>query len=164
MILISLFFPRASPVPPLQSERHQLLGEECERVQITEQILKNIFKGNVSELAIDKGLSYTLLYNLIHGRIRSLSSRDYKIIFGEEPLYQELKSVDGGYFRGMVRLWLFLNNEITEATLYREFYPDKNFRRVDYRIFTGKVKAISTRLEKIMESRGDIYWLQSTSL
>ena len=47
--------------------------------------MDNIFPGKVSELATVKGLSYTLIYNLVHGRIHSLSKSDYRRIFGEEP-------------------------------------------------------------------------------
>jgi hypothetical protein len=76
--------------------------------------------------------------------------RDYKIIFGEDPPIQETERVDGKYFRKMVKLWLFLNDDVTEADLYREFFPHKKFSRVDYRIFNGDVKSIPIRLEKIM--------------
>ncbi|MCK4908125.1 MAG: hypothetical protein KAS64_11270, partial [Spirochaetes bacterium] len=61
--------------------------------------------------------------------------------------------MEGEYFRRMVKLWLFLNDNITEAGLYREFYPSKEFSRVDYRIFSGDVKTIPNRLEKIMENK-----------
>jgi len=127
------------------------------RIQLTEQILKKIFKrifkGKISDLATDKDLPYTLVYNLTHGRIKSLSDQDYRIIFGEEPTYQETDRIDGEYFRGMVRLWLFLNDEVTEASLYREFFSGKKYSKVDYRIFRGEVKTIEVRLEKIMEQK-----------
>ncbi|MCK5342237.1 MAG: hypothetical protein KAR20_02470, partial [Candidatus Heimdallarchaeota archaeon] len=127
------------------------------RIKLTEGMLnrffKNIFPGKISELSLNRGLSYTLVYNLTHGRIRTLSARDYKIIFGEDPPLQETERVEGEYFRRMVKLWLFLNDNITEAGLYREFYPSKEFSRVDYRIFSGDVKTIPTRLEKIMEMK-----------
>jgi len=127
------------------------------RIRLTEPKLKIFFKyifnGNIPELATEKGLPYTLVYNLVHGRIRSLSSRDYKIIFGEEPQYQETGRTDGGYFRRMVKLWLFLNDEITEANLYREFYPDKKLNKIDYRIFNGEIKTVQTRIEKMMEQK-----------
>ena len=127
------------------------------RIQLTEKILKDFFKrvfnGNISDLANDKDLPYTLVYNLTHGRIKSLSDKDYRTIFGEEPPYQDTDRIDGAYFRGMVRLWLFLNEEITEASLYREFYPGKKQNKVDYRVFRGDVKTIEVRLEKIMEQK-----------
>jgi hypothetical protein len=107
----------------------------------------------VSELAKDLGLPYELVYNLIHGRINSLSSENYKIIFGEEPPYQALKRVDGAYFRGMVRLWLYLNDDETKEDLYREFYQGKNIKKVDYRIFNGFTKTVEKKLEKVMEQK-----------
>lgn len=126
-----------------------------QRVELSEQILKNFLKrisnGKVSELANDLGLPYELVYNLVHGRINSLSVDNYKLIFGEEPPYQAVKRVDGAYFRGMVRLWLYLNNDATEADLYRELYQGKNFKKVDYRIFNGFTKTVEKKLEKVME-------------
>ena len=127
------------------------------RIKLTEGMLnrffKNIFPGKISELSLNRGLSYTLVYNLAHGRIRTLSARDYKIIFGEDPPLQETQRVEGGYFRRMVKLWLFLNDDVTEADLYREFYPDKKFIRVDYRIFSGYVKTIPIRFETILKKK-----------
>lgn len=127
------------------------------RITLTNPILKdffdNIFPGKVSELAAVKRLSYTLVYNLVHGRIHSLSPGDYRRIFGEEPPYQEPKRVDGTFFREMVRLWLFLNDDISESDLYNEFYKSKNFKRVDYRIFSGEIRTIDPRLERIMEEK-----------
>ncbi len=127
------------------------------RIKLTDRILKNffdnIFPGTVSELATVKGLSYTLVYNLVHGRIHSISPADYRRIFGEAPPYQEPKRVDGTFFREMVRVWLYLNEEITEADLYKEFHKGKNFKRVDYRIFTGEVRTIHSKLERMMEQK-----------
>ena len=128
------------------------------RIEITEDRLRvffeDIFKdGSVSEFSHSKGLPYSLVYNLVHGRIGSLSSGDYRIIFGEDPPPEDLKRVDGAFFRGMVRLWLFVHSNVSEADLYREFYPEKGRRKVDYRIFTGKTKTVDARLEKIMENK-----------
>ncbi len=127
------------------------------RIELTDHILRNFFSqisdGNVAGSATDWGLSYTLIYNLAHGRIRSLSEQDYRMIFGEEPPCQEPKRVDGYSFREMVRLWLFLNDDVTEKDLYTEFYQGKIFAKTDYRIFTGGTKSIEFRLEKIMEKK-----------
>ncbi len=127
------------------------------RITLTEGMLnrffKSIFQGKISELSLNRGLSYTLVYNLAHGRIRTLSARDYKIIFGEDPPLEETERVEGGYFRRMVKLWLFLNDDVTEADLYREFYPNKKFNRVDYRIFSGHVKTIPIRFETILKKK-----------
>jgi hypothetical protein len=128
------------------------------RIEITEDRLKvffeHIFKGDsVSNFSHAKGLPYSLVYNLVHGRISSLSARDYRIIFGEDPPREEVTRVGGAYFRGMVRLWLFLHRHVTEAHLYKEFYPEKGNRKVDYRIFTGKTNTVDARLEKLMEEK-----------
>ncbi len=127
------------------------------RIRLTEEILENflgeVFKGNISALAREKGLPYTLVYNFIYGRIRSLSFKDYRILFEEEPPPQEPKRVDGHYFRGMVRLLLFLNEGISQADLYKELYPNKKTSYVDYRIFRGEVKSVEARIERIMEQK-----------
>jgi hypothetical protein len=128
------------------------------RIEITEDRLKffldDIFKGDsVSKFSHSKGLPYSLVYNLVHGRISSLSARDYRIIFGEDPPQEDITRVDGAYFRGMVRLWLFLHPDVTEADLYKAFHPEKADRKVDYRIFTGKTNTVDARLEKLMEDK-----------
>jgi hypothetical protein len=128
------------------------------RIEITEDRLKvffeDIFKGDsVSKFSHSKGLPYSLIYNVVHGRIGSLSARDYRIIFGQDPPQEYVARVDGAYFRGMVRLWLFLHRDVTEADLYKEFYPEKGNGKVDYRIFTGKTKTVDARLETLMEAK-----------
>lgn len=127
------------------------------RIWLTQEIMENfsseVFKENISSLAREKGLPYTLVYNLIRGRIRSLSFEDYRILFGEEPPPQNPKRVNGDYFRGMVRLWLFLNEDISQADLYRELYPAKRKSYVDYRIFHGEVKSVEAGVERIMEQK-----------
>lgn len=127
------------------------------RVYLTEEIFShfflNILTGTVSKFAHGKGLPYSLVYNLVHGRVKSISVRDYMRIFGEKPQDRQLKRVDGKYFRDMVRLWLFLNNDAKKKDLYKEFYPGKRYKKVDSRIFSGKVKTIEIRLEKIIEQK-----------
>jgi len=127
------------------------------RIKLDEEILDKffteIFSGKVPELALEKHLPYSLVYNVAKGRIKSLSPKEYRILFGEEPLYQGENKVEGTYFRGMVDLWLFLNDDATKSGLYGEFYPEKRSSRVDYRIFSGKVKTVEARLERIMEEK-----------
>jgi hypothetical protein len=132
------------------------------RIELTDQMiknfLKNIFSGTVSELASSKGLSYTLVYNLVHGRIRSLSARDYRIIFGEEPQWKDAKRVDGELFRDMVKLWLFLNDEVTEADLYREFYQlKKEWKRL------WRKNSWSKDLPAQKSEGGSMNWTRSTT-
>jgi hypothetical protein len=101
---------------------------------------ENIYQGNLSKLVHERGLPYSLVYNLAHGRIRSLSRRDYRIIFGEDPPGQAVQRVDGVLFRGS-----------TKADLYRKLFAGKPFKKVDYRIFTGEVRTVDARLEELMK-------------
>ena len=121
--------------------------------KILQKILERISSGRVSELADDIGLPYDLVYNLVHGRINSVSAENYKLIFGEEPPYQAVKRVDGTYFREMVRLWLYLHTDDSEADLYREFYQDKDFKKVDYRIFSEVTQTVEKKVENAMEEK-----------
>jgi hypothetical protein len=121
--------------------------------KILQKILERISSGRVSELADDIGLPYDLVYNLVHGRINSVSAENYKLIFGEEPPYQVVKRVDGTYFREMVRLWLYLHADDSEADLYREFYQDKDFKKVDYRIFSEATQTVEKKIENAMEEK-----------
>jgi hypothetical protein len=128
------------------------------RVVLTKEMLDDffsrVFKGNVPELSATKGLTYDLVYNLVHGRIRSLSVGDYRAIFGVDPPRHAQKRVNARYFRGMVRLWLFLKDKDTEADLYREFNNGRKFKKIDYRVFAGdKVRTVEARLERWMEQK-----------
>jgi hypothetical protein len=136
----------------------ELESSAYSRIEITEELLRTFFdhifkSGSVSEFSHSKGLPYSLVYNLVHGRISSLSARDYRIIFGQDPPQEGFRRVDGTFFREMVRLWLFLNDGVKEADLYRAFYPEKVSTKVDYRIFSGRTKTVDARLEHIMEAK-----------
>jgi hypothetical protein len=131
---------------------------DAPRVQLTKEIRDRLFagelKGDVSEVSAYTGLPYGLIYNLVHGRIRSLSIAEYRRLFGEDPPSQEQKRVNGDYFRGMVKLWVFLNDGTTEKDLYREFYSGRRSgKKIDYRIFSGATKTVETRIEKAMEEK-----------
>ena len=128
------------------------------RIELTGGIRKHffdeVFSGEVAEFSTYKGLPYGLIYNLVHGRISSISAADYRRIFGEDPPEQEPKRVSGEYFRGMARLWLFLNEGATEKDLYREFYGGhRSVKKTDYRIFTGATKTVERRVEREMEQK-----------
>ena len=121
--------------------------------KVLQKILERVSSGRVSELADDIGLPYDLVYNLVHGRINSISTENYKLIFGEDPPYQAVKRVDGTFFREMVRLWLYLHPNESEADLYREFFQDKDFKKVDYRIFNEATQTVDKRIENAMEGK-----------
>jgi len=142
----------------LSEESVRLKARDAPRVEITKELRDRLFagdlKGEVSELSAHTGLPYGLIYNLVRGRIHSLSVAEYRRIFGEAPPVQEQKRVKGEYFRGMVRLWMFLNRGITEKDLYREFYLGRrSLKKADYRIFNGATKTVEGRLEKAMEQK-----------
>jgi hypothetical protein len=142
----------------LRGEGLPLKAHDAPRVEITKEIRDRLFagdlKGEISELSAHTGLPYGLIYNLVRGRIHSLSIAEYRRIFGEPPPVKEQNRVKGDYFRGMVRLWMFLNRGVTEKDLYREFYLGRrSLKRADYRIFTGATKTVAGRIEKAMEQK-----------
>jgi hypothetical protein len=123
------------------------------RIELTAEFQDrlNAFKHKIPETARLSGLPYLLVYNVVHGRVRSLSAHDYRKLFREAPpLQQKPRKVDGTFFRQMVRLWSYLNDGATQAGLYRELFDRRPTKRVDYRIFTGQVKTVSPRLESAM--------------
>jgi hypothetical protein len=128
------------------------------RIELNKSVLNyffcNVFKGNVSRLSKETTLPYSLIYNLANDRIKSISFEEYKKIFGKEPAEHELKRVDAEYFRDMVQLWLFLNDNVTKKELYVELYnKEKTSKKIDYRIFNGHVKTVEYRLERKMEQK-----------
>jgi hypothetical protein len=139
-------------------DRINLKAYDAPRVEITEALRDRLFtgelKGEVSELSAHTGLPYNLIYNLVRGRIHTLSPAEYRRIFGEVPPLKEQERVKGEYFRGMVRLWMFLNQGSTEKDLYRELHLGRrSVKKADYRIFSGATKTVETRLEKAMEQK-----------
>jgi hypothetical protein len=142
----------------LSGEGVRLKALDAPRVEITKDIRDRLFagdlKGEVSELSAHTGLPYSLIYNLVRGRIHSLSVAEYRRIFGELPPDEEPRRVRGEYFRGMVRLWMFLNHGVTEKHLYQEFYRGRrSMKKADYRIFNGATKTVEGRLERAMEQK-----------
>lgn len=105
---------------------------------------------SVPELSKLSGLPYLLIYNIVHGRVKTLSDRHYRLLYEAAPPPQRPHKVDGERFRRLVRLWLFLNDDISKADLYREFYGRHHRKQPDYRIFSGQVRSVDARLERIM--------------
>jgi hypothetical protein len=132
------------------------------RVRLTEAMLRRlneiISETSVAETARQTGLPYLLIYNIVNRRVRSLSTRNYRIIFGKSPPDQEHARTDGTHFREMVALWLFLNDDATKSDLYWDFYGRGRTRRVDYRIFSGQTRSVDpgfvSHLEEKFSARG----------
>ncbi len=127
------------------------------RIKLTEDIyahfFEDIYQGSVTELRKRTGLSYRLIYNIVNKRVKSISAREYRVLFGELPPIENLQKVDGTFFRHMVELWLFLNDHASKSDLFREVFGKKNVKRVDYRIFSGKTRTIDYDLERLMTEK-----------
>jgi hypothetical protein len=127
------------------------------RIKLTDKDLKHLFEisgsRSVPELAKRTGLPYMQVYNIVHGRARSISNRNYRLLFGEAPPPREPEKVDGTTFRALIKLWLFLNGDITKSDLYRDFYGKKHPKKPDLRIFSGHTRTVEPRLERIMRKK-----------
>ena len=127
------------------------------RIELTNQDLQRfsdtVLSQSIPTLVKKTGLSYALIYNVAHRRIKSISDRNYRILFGEAPPARLANKVHGSAFRTLVELWLFLNDSVTKSDLYRELYGIKHPKRVDYRIFTGQIKTVEPRLERKMRQK-----------
>ena len=118
-----------------------------------EYLQNNVDAASVSSVARRADLPYLLAYNIVHGRVKSMSARNYRKLFRQEPPRETLLKVDGAYFRAMAELYLYLMDGITKADLFREFYPGQSARKIDYRIFNGQMPKVDFRLVEIMERK-----------
>jgi len=127
------------------------------RVEITDRDIAHLFDihatRSVGVMAKRSGLPYLLVYNIVHGRVKTVSDRHFQLLFGEHPPAREPRRVDGGTFRAMVVLWMWLNDDVSHSDLYREFYGSTAARKSDTRIFTGAVRTVPYRLERIMREK-----------
>lgn len=124
---------------------------------MTKRELKGLFKRHATDspatLAKLTGLPYMLIYNLVNGRVKSISNRHYQVLFGKDAPPMAALKVDGAVFRAMVDLWLYLNEDVTKADLYRDLYGLAPTQKADHRIFNGKVNTVDARLEHLMRSK-----------
>ena len=127
------------------------------RIPITGRELDRLFEihgtASVPELVKRSGLPYQTIYNLVHGRLASLSSRHYLALFGHPAPRQAPLKVDGAAFRAMADLWLFLNSGATKSDLYRDLFGSGRNLRVDHRIFSGQVGRVDAKIEHRMRER-----------
>jgi len=127
------------------------------RVVLTDKDIDSLFEihgtSAITDLAKRTGLSYLQVYNLVHRRISSVSNHHYRRLFLRPASPQVALKIDGTFFRAMVDLWLYLNDNHTRTDLYRDFFKDEPAPRVDHRIFSGKIKTIPARLEHIMRQK-----------
>ncbi|MEJ2041235.1 MAG: hypothetical protein P8X55_20250 [Desulfosarcinaceae bacterium] len=128
---------------------------QIERVVLTDDILEQfygrIYHHSVPELARRTGLPYTLIYNIVNKRVKSIRPREYRMIFSQDPPAQNVKKVDGAFFRQMVQLWLYLHEETSQKELFRELHGLRHSGKVDYRIFSGRTRTVAPDLEEKMK-------------
>ena len=127
------------------------------RVRVTRGDIKRLFEisgtQSVATLARRNGLPYLLVYNIVNGRVKSVSNRHYEMLFSETAPSEKQLKVDGAAFRGMVRLWLFLNTGLTAADLYQEMVYSTDAKRMDHRIFNGKIHTVDAKYEHWMRNK-----------
>lgn len=127
------------------------------RIELTDADLERLCEihsgKSAHALAKRSGLPYLLVYNIVHKRVKTVSDRHYRKLFGEPPPPRRPKRVDGDRFRAMVDLWLYLNDGVTKSTLYREFYGQEHAKKPDYRIFSGQVRTVEYGLEQMMRKK-----------
>ncbi len=127
------------------------------RIVLTERDLKHLSEihgtESVTALARRTGLPYLMVYNIVNRRVMSVSDRHYRILFQHKPPAQAPLKVDGTAFREMAKLWLYLNDGLTQAELYEELFEGIPSGGVDHRIFSGKIKTIDARLEQVMRHK-----------
>ena len=117
---------------------------------MTRQFHHALNKQSVPELVRRTGLPYAMVYNIVHGRVKSISPRAFRLIFSQDPPIQDLKKVDGAFFRQMAKLWLYLHAETTQKDLFRELTGCRHCTKIDYRIFSGRTWSVSRDLEQKM--------------
>lgn len=127
------------------------------RIDISEKDLKRLFEihGTASPAVLAKrtGLPYMLVYNILKGRVDTVSNRHYTMLYGSAAPPREALKVDGDTFRVMVELWLFLNDDLTKADLYRDLYGLSPSQKSDHRIFNGKIRNVDARVEHAMRKK-----------
>lgn len=127
------------------------------RIEITDAMRMHLSKDNgqmtITDLAKRSGLPYGLVYNIVLRRVNSISVRHFRRLFQTPVPQQHPEKVDGTYFRKMAELWLYLNRGETKSSLYFGLFGSRPPKKVDYRIFSGKIRTIDRDLELMMERK-----------
>jgi hypothetical protein len=134
--------------------RHTKKIRKRPRIFLTERAIADLYMihgtQSAAKLAKQTGLPYMQIYNIVHRRVRSVSSRNYLQLFGEPPPVQDALKVDGELFRAMVDLWLFLDGKASKADLYRDLLGKDRRATVEHRIFSGQISRVDASLEHAM--------------
>ena len=139
------------------NDRRNRLSAKKPRIGLTDRDLECLFETHgtfsAAVLARRTGLPYLLIYNIVHRRVMSVSHRHYMLLYGRPAPQQAALKVDGAGFRAMAELWLFLNDGLTRADLYRELFGLESHQKTDHRIFNGKVNTVDARIAYIMRQK-----------
>ena len=127
------------------------------RVRPSKRDIQHLFEiegtNSAAKLAKRSGLPYNLVYNVTRCRVKSISEWNYEKLFGSPAPRQQQMKIDGDAFRKMAALWLYVNDHLTRADLYRELHELPEGHRVDHRIFSGKVRDVDAWLETKMRAK-----------
>ncbi|WP_372678075.1 hypothetical protein [Desulfosarcina sp.] len=139
------------------NDRRQPVSAKKPRIGLTDKDLERLFEihgtDSAAVLARRTKLPYLLIYNIVHRRVMSVSHRHYAALYGRPAPQQAALKVDGAAFRAMAELWLFLNDGVSRADLYRELFGLESHQKIDHRIFNGKVNTVDARIEHIMRQK-----------
>jgi hypothetical protein len=128
--------------------------ERSYRIPLTDALVgrfaDKVFSQPAPLLSQRTGLPYLLVYNIVHRRVKSVSSRHYRILFGETPSKEGVYRVDGTFFRKMVALWNYLHGSQSKNKLYRELLGETSEGKIDYRIFSGGIQTVPPEAERRM--------------
>lgn len=128
--------------------------ERSYRIPLTDALVARfadkVFDQPAPLVAQRTGLPYLLVYNILHRRVKSISARDYRILFGEAPSKEGALKVDGAFFRKMVALWNYLQGSPGKNILYRELFDETQDSKIDYRIFSGGIQTVPPEVERRM--------------
>lgn len=128
--------------------------ERSYRIPLTDALVERfadkVFNQPAPLLAQRTGLPYLLVYNIVHRRVKSISSGHYRILFGEAPSKEGVRKIDGTFFRKMVALWNYLQGSQGKNTLYRELFDETAESKIDYRIFSGGIQTVPPEAERKM--------------
>ncbi|MBI5897405.1 MAG: hypothetical protein HZB24_15810, partial [Desulfobacterales bacterium] len=128
--------------------------ERSYRIPLTDALVARfadkVFSQPAPVVARRTSLPYLLVYNIVHRRVKSISARHYRILFGEEPTKEGVRKVDGTFFRKMVALWNYLQGSQSKNKLYRELFDEASEGKIDYRIFSGGIQTVPPEAERKM--------------
>jgi hypothetical protein len=138
------------------------------RIGLSERDINRLFETHGTHspavMARRTKLPYLLIYNIVNRRVKSVSNRHYRMLYGKSAPQQDPLKVDGTLFRAMADLWLFLNDGVSWADLYRELFGLQPHQNTDRRIFNGKIHTVDRKIEHRMRMKFSMAGIDSALL